>query len=180
MIYFIQAEGIGHIKIGFTDGEDALVRLANLQTGSPVLLRLLGVMPGGLEAEKYVQEHFADQHVHGEWFRADDALLRFVQEHAGPVRPDLCATAPPVRKPTRRRWRSGQGSPGRPDRALQKAQAFLRELLTRQPVLARDGLRQAAHAGISFRTLQRARAAMGVVSEHLGTSWVWRTPFIGV
>lgn len=52
MIYFIQAEGIGHIKIGFTDKDDAALRLAELQTGSPVPLRLLGVSPGDVLAEK--------------------------------------------------------------------------------------------------------------------------------
>ena len=52
MIYFIQAEGVGHVKIGFTDADDADVRLATLQIGSPVPLRLLGTVQGSADEEK--------------------------------------------------------------------------------------------------------------------------------
>ncbi len=69
MIYFIQAEGVGHIKIGFTADGDAEGRMANLQTGSPVPLRLLGTMPGTMEDEKDLQRRFASSKVIGEWFK---------------------------------------------------------------------------------------------------------------
>lgn len=78
MIYFIQAEGVGHIKIGFTADEDVLVRLADLQTGSPVPLRVLGTTPGAVVEEKNLHRRFAAHRVHGEWFRPVPELLALI------------------------------------------------------------------------------------------------------
>jgi hypothetical protein len=78
MIYFIQADGVGHIKIGFTDGDDAEIRLATLQTGSPVPLRLIGTRPGGLEEEKDFHRRFASARAHGEWFQPVPELLAVI------------------------------------------------------------------------------------------------------
>lgn len=86
MIYFIQAEGVGHIKIGFTDSEDAGVRLATLQTGSPVQLRLIGTIPGTVEDEKNLHRRFASECVHGEWFKPVPHLIKMV--HSGDDRND--------------------------------------------------------------------------------------------
>jgi hypothetical protein len=77
MIYFAEAIGVGHIKIGFTDG-DAAVRLDTLQTGSPVPLRLLGTRPGTLDDEKDLHRRFAGALVHGEWFRPVAELLDLI------------------------------------------------------------------------------------------------------
>lgn len=79
MIYFIQAEGVGHIKIGFTDGDDALTRLAMLQTGSPVTLRLIGTMPGTMGDEKDLHRRFAAHRVTGEWFKPVAELLDLIK-----------------------------------------------------------------------------------------------------
>ena len=78
MIYFVQAEGIGHIKIGFTDGEDVNGRIATLQTASPVRLRLLGAIPGGMEEEKDLHRRFAAARVQGEWFKPVAELLALI------------------------------------------------------------------------------------------------------
>ncbi len=78
MIYFAQADGIGHIKIGFTDGEDALGRIDTLQTGSPVPIRLLGTIPGSMEDEKNLHRRFAGARVHGEWFQPIAELLGLI------------------------------------------------------------------------------------------------------
>lgn len=78
MLYFALAEGVGHIKIGFTDGEDAGERLATLQTGSPVPLRLLGTLPGSLEDEKDLHRRFAAHRVTGEWFKPVPELLAII------------------------------------------------------------------------------------------------------
>lgn len=75
MIYFAEAVGIGHIKIGFTDGEDPACRLDQLQTGSPVPLRLLGTIAGTLEDEKNLHRRFAAARVCGEWFKPIPELL---------------------------------------------------------------------------------------------------------
>ncbi len=78
MIYFVQADGVGHIKIGFTDGEDAAVRLATLQVGSPVPLRLLGVIRGTLSDEKDLHRRFAAHRVVGEWFKPVADLMALI------------------------------------------------------------------------------------------------------
>jgi hypothetical protein len=78
MIYFVQAEGVGHIKIGYTDGESADSRLATLQTGSPVPLRILHTMPGTMEDEKNLHRRFASAGVGGEWFKAVPDLLAMI------------------------------------------------------------------------------------------------------
>src|SRR5262245_55030947 len=78
MLYFIQAEQVGHIKIGLTDNDDALVRLATLQTGSPVPLRLLGTIPGTMQDEKDLHRRFAASKVCGEWFLPTPELLALI------------------------------------------------------------------------------------------------------
>jgi hypothetical protein len=78
MIYFIQDEHLGHIKIGFTDGPDAAVRLKQLQTGSPVGLVLLMTIEGDRETEAMAHEKFASARVHGEWFRPVPDLISFM------------------------------------------------------------------------------------------------------
>jgi hypothetical protein len=50
MLYFIQAEVSGLIKIGYT-GSDPRERMAKLQTGSPARLSLLGYMTGEAKDE---------------------------------------------------------------------------------------------------------------------------------
>lgn len=60
VIYFAEAVGVGLIKIGFTESLDAEVRLATLQTGSPVPLRLLGTMEGTIEEEKDLHRRFGE------------------------------------------------------------------------------------------------------------------------
>ncbi len=87
MIYFIQAEGIGHIKIGFTGSDDAELRVVDLQTGSPVPLRLLGTIPGTMEDEKNLHRRFSLERVHGEWFRPVPRLLGMIPKHE-PTRED--------------------------------------------------------------------------------------------
>lgn len=82
MIYFIQADGLGHIKIGFTEST-AEARLADFLTGSPVSLRLLGSIPGTAEDEKDLHRRFAAHRVHGEWFRPVPELLELARRGAG-------------------------------------------------------------------------------------------------
>jgi excisionase family DNA binding protein len=78
LIYFIQAEEIGHIKIGFTGDEDSAERLRALQTGSPVRLQLLGEIPGDELDERTIHQKFAAARVNGEWFRAIPQLRQFI------------------------------------------------------------------------------------------------------
>lgn len=81
MIYFIQAQGIGHIKIGFTDG-DPLVRMSQLQPSSPVPLVLMATTSGTQEVEKQLHKRFAEHRVRGEWFKPVSELLTYIAECA--------------------------------------------------------------------------------------------------
>ena len=78
MLYFVKAEGVGHIKIGFVEGVDATKRLCELQVGSPVRLTLLGTQPGDRAAEMDLHRRFASACVHGEWFQPVEELLDLI------------------------------------------------------------------------------------------------------
>jgi len=69
---------------------------------------------------------------------------------------------------------------------LDEAMAFLREELTSGPVSANTVYHDADSIGISKRTLDRAKAKMGVISRHLGEKgkrgggdWIWEYPSTG-
>jgi hypothetical protein len=85
MIYFVQADIVGHIKIGFHGGTDVNDRIRELQTGCPSKLIVLGTLPGGLETEADLHRQFAFAHLHGEWFKPVPELLAFIGKlPAGP------------------------------------------------------------------------------------------------
>jgi hypothetical protein len=84
-VYFIQAEGVGRIKIGHTSREPAS-RLRCLQTSSPARLTLLGTIKGGARREREVHQMFAHLRVTGEWFEPGKDLLDFIK--AGPNEED--------------------------------------------------------------------------------------------
>src|SRR5262249_45238273 len=90
VVYFVRAGDA--IKIGVT--RDVERRLRALATGSAVPLELLATLPGGRSLEKKLHERFRRFHVRGEWFRADEVLLRYIREQAagGPApKPDPLA-----------------------------------------------------------------------------------------
>lgn len=76
--YFIQAGADGPIKIGKADNPEK--RVAELQTGSPDVLRLIGKLKG--DCEKDLHARFHKLHLRGEWFSPDVRLLAFILEHA--------------------------------------------------------------------------------------------------
>ncbi len=65
LVYFIRAES-SQIKIGIS--YDPVGRLHDLRGASPVPLKLLGTIPGGIEQEIALHKRFAKQRLHGEWF----------------------------------------------------------------------------------------------------------------
>jgi hypothetical protein len=89
MIYFAQADGIGHIKIGFTDQDDVLLRIAQLQTGCPVTIRLLGTIPGTAEDEKNLHRQFAAHRSSGEWFKSAPDILAMIPSSDSPICGDV-------------------------------------------------------------------------------------------
>lgn len=79
-IYFVQT-GVyddDPVKIGMADSVSA--RLAQLQTGSPWPLRLLGVVPGGAVEERDLHRRFAHLRLRGEWFEGAPELLAAIAE----------------------------------------------------------------------------------------------------
>ncbi len=66
-IYFLQMERSGFIKIGYT-ATDAAKRMAQLQTGQPDRIKLLGTMPGTMDDEKSIHRELSEYRVNGEWF----------------------------------------------------------------------------------------------------------------
>jgi hypothetical protein len=84
VVYFVRAGDA--VKIGRTG--NLAGRLRALATGSAVPLELLAAVPGGRHEEARLHRQWGHLHVRGEWFRADEALLRSAREQAaGPATP---------------------------------------------------------------------------------------------
>lgn len=75
-VYFIQSAKF--VKIGFTHG-DPLERLAVLQTGNPIAMSLMAVVPDALPQLEgaFHAEFLGDRH-NGEWFRLTPDLRKTI------------------------------------------------------------------------------------------------------
>lgn len=83
MIYFVQADIIGRIKIGTTADENINKRLEKLRTACPVGLTVLLTLPGGRKKEARLHERFAADRLHGEWFNPSANLIRYICKLSG-------------------------------------------------------------------------------------------------
>jgi Meiotically up-regulated gene 113 len=79
LVYFVRAGDA--VKIGRTGNLAA--RLKALATGSAVVLELLAAVPGGARLEARLHRRWRHLRLRGEWFRADEELLRSIREEAG-------------------------------------------------------------------------------------------------
>ena len=70
MIYFIECEVGGAIKIGRADNPER--RLHALQIGTPHNRILVVAIPGGAGLEARLHRRFREGRIHGEWFRKRD------------------------------------------------------------------------------------------------------------
>lgn len=78
-VYFIGAPLLGMVKIGVA--KNPYKRIDELQTGSPEILHMVGMYPlEGRECEKEFHERFAEYRAHGEWFRDEGELRRFLEK----------------------------------------------------------------------------------------------------
>lgn len=75
-LYFIEAVGTEYIKIGRSADPDR--RLAQLSTGSPTELKIIGRLGGGAEVEKELHAQFDHLRERGEWFKATPELTAFL------------------------------------------------------------------------------------------------------
>jgi hypothetical protein len=76
VIYFIQSEHGGPIKIGRAD--DLAKRLVNLQTSRPDKLVVLATAPGTVQQERDLHARFAAAREKGEWFSPVPDLVQLV------------------------------------------------------------------------------------------------------
>ena len=76
-IYFIEIEKIGSIKIGYTASSPER-RMAQLQTGQPGKLLLIGTIPGDKEIETNLHKELNEYRLNGEWF---SHKIRFIADH---------------------------------------------------------------------------------------------------
>lgn len=103
MIYFVQAEIGGPVKVGYTGGEPA-ERIRDLQCGSPFKLRLLGTIEGNQAAERALHKRFAEHRLHGEWFRPCREIRELVRPRPAAVRVVDRPILPGRRMPAGRWW----------------------------------------------------------------------------
>jgi len=77
MIYFIQQDINGPIKIGYTENNPES-RLKALQTGNSNTLTLLGYIDGEEQQEKMIHRFFNGYRINGEWFRPDPFVMDYI------------------------------------------------------------------------------------------------------
>ncbi len=76
VVYFLVTEDQKYLKIGFT--RHKLKRINALQNGCPLTLTLVKQVRGNYGMEQLLLNLFDELRVHGEWFRFELPLARFV------------------------------------------------------------------------------------------------------
>jgi len=77
LIYFVQGQRSGLIKIGYSTSIKA--RLRTLRTASPEPLEVLAIVEGTKDDERALHERFRFARSHGEWFHPRRRLLEHVE-----------------------------------------------------------------------------------------------------
>jgi len=75
-VYVIEAVGLDRYKIGYTN--DIKTRMSALQTGCPVPIDVVCVLPCGADTEKWLHRRFEDYRVQGEWFDLPDSAIQYL------------------------------------------------------------------------------------------------------
>lgn len=84
MIYFVQSNNSGPIKIGYTKNKYSVhKRLGSIQVGSSEPLKLLGLINGSRKDEQLLHKKFHVYQLHGEWFQPSKTLLNFIFNACG-------------------------------------------------------------------------------------------------
>lgn len=79
-VYFLRAEGVPVIKIGFSTEPET--RVSDLMTGSPVPLTIIKQVRASYKMEQTLLALFEEYRSHGEWFHAVPALIGFIDRLA--------------------------------------------------------------------------------------------------
>lgn len=69
-VYFIEAVGLGRVKVGFT--YKPVRRFLQIKTACPSHVRMLSVIPGHMELERQLHLEWDSRRVVGEWFEFDE------------------------------------------------------------------------------------------------------------
>jgi hypothetical protein len=162
-VYVISAPELGRVKIGWTRSIKSLrSRFRDLQCGSPCELRLHSAKHhNNVEyAEAALHKRFRAAHIRGEWFDiTHPKVARWMEERE--LQGFLWATPPPLPN-------------GRPPQKLNRAINHLIEQFSDgEPILATDVLEGALEYGISKRTLETAKAQLGIKSIKILNQWWW-------
>lgn len=78
MIYFIKSTN--YVKIGFTNKYPLNNRVDLLQVGNPHKLKIIKVISGSINKEKYLHRKFNNFSVRGEWFRLNKEIRAFIKK----------------------------------------------------------------------------------------------------
>ncbi len=80
-VYFVWApdDPAGLVKIGFTR-KSPEERIAALQIGCPLPLKLIIAIRGSYEIESELHARFSRSRRHGEWFTPSEDLIQFVKD----------------------------------------------------------------------------------------------------
>lgn len=94
MIYFIQAEMLGLVKIGTTTNMKS--RLKALRDCCPDKLRILGSFKSTDDrlVERILHRKFESARSHGEWFRQTPDLMAFIERFANKWRDEVWEPCP--------------------------------------------------------------------------------------
>lgn len=85
-VYFIKSGASGHIKIGHS--ADPARRCKDLATANPSELWIITTIPGTQADERTLHQQFREDRVKGEWFRASEPLLQFIESVTPSNEPD--------------------------------------------------------------------------------------------
>lgn len=80
IIYFVQGVDGGPIKIGKTM-DNMWVRFQALQCGSPIILKVLGIIDDESFTEKELHIRFSQYRSHNEWFHPENELIDFINNY---------------------------------------------------------------------------------------------------
>lgn len=85
VVYFLQVQPDGPIKIGCTKG-NVYLRVTALQQASPYELKWIGYFPGCRADEKAAHHHCAPWRLRNEWFHPTPGVIAFVRSKC----PEFC------------------------------------------------------------------------------------------
>ena len=95
-VYFIQAGDDGPVKIGWAN--DVAARRKALQTSHHEPLRLLRIIEGRRQTERWLHECFAGQRMAGEWFWFHTDMATIEPPEFGPATPPRPTKARPQKR----------------------------------------------------------------------------------